>query len=59
MLTVEIIRKWLKILNEKYLALPDVDDQKKVEGEQNEEIKFCIKRNVNGIIRGRYSFVCD
>jgi len=31
-LTIETIRKWLQILNEKYLALPRVDDQKKVDG---------------------------
>jgi len=30
-LTIETIRTWLEILNEKYLALPRVDDQKKTE----------------------------
>jgi len=30
-LTMEIIRTWLKILNEKYLAFANVNDQKKTE----------------------------
>jgi len=33
-LTMETIRTWLKILNEKYLALPRVDDQRKTEKEE-------------------------
>jgi len=30
-LSIETIRTWLKILNEKYLALANVNDQKKNE----------------------------
>jgi len=30
-MTIDTIRKWLKILNEKYLTLANVDDQKKTE----------------------------
>jgi len=30
-MNVNTIRTWLKILNEKYLALANVDDQKKTE----------------------------
>jgi len=33
-MTIKTILKWLKILNEKYLALPSVDDQMKVDREK-------------------------